>query len=340
MNEDAQRFLSRLDRCGWFRDVPAKVAEGIRQRVGQRSLTVDLQAALVAVVVDSQYLLSDRPYTALLEQFASASGGLFKPELIRERASGDRMEFAFEHAGREYRLDLPAEADEPPHLFFKTINRALAEAGSVIGFYEIRDLPWGPIAGFAITSAQAFTAALAMRLFDGVLPQETTDQDLAELQLHLFGEADYTWRLRDVVVGSMTVPGDFDEIGPEDSTDDPSTTLFYEKTGLILLRWGSALEPRSLIGSAFVISSVKKVTETERREGTARTIRQGTVSVDDCPMAWRLDQFSKAPVQVLVCVPVQLFERFAAAPESFRFLPEATVLQEALTPAKSVRKKR
>lgn len=180
MNDDARRFLTRLEECGWFRDLPESVAEGVRERLGRGgSLTSELQAAVVSVVADSQYLLSDRPYSALLEQFAVASGGTFRPEQLSEVIQGDRTRFSFVHAGREYTLDLPAEADEPPSTFFRTLNRALADAGVGVRFFEVRELPWAPIPGFVVARPQAFAAAVARRILVGEIPEDAAYQETA-----------------------------------------------------------------------------------------------------------------------------------------------------------------
>lgn len=109
---------------------------------------------------------------------------------------------------------------------------------------------------------------------------------------------------------------------------------------MIVLRWGSAAEPRQVIENALLVCGVKKVLELEAREGPGRRVRQGTAVVDECPMAWRTDQLSALPIQLLVCVPVPLFDRFAWALDSFQLSEAAPRLLSELAPPRTPRKRR
>jgi hypothetical protein len=172
MNAESAAFLKRLEKCGWFRGLPKTVAVAVRRQVGtSRARNEQPREALVSVAIDSRYLLSERPYSTLLRQFAEASGGLLRPDSVTETTEGLTERFKFVQAGRIYELTLPADADEPPAAFYATINRAMHEAGSELRFAEILDLPWSPVTGFVLCTPKAFSAAVRARLFTGRLPK-------------------------------------------------------------------------------------------------------------------------------------------------------------------------
>ena len=107
--------------------------------------------------------------------FAQASWGRFTPERVTETPIGEGVEFCFQHAGRDYRLELPIEADEPPTGFYGTINQALEDSGSPLRFLQLEGLPWGPIPGFALTTPQAFAAASSTGLVRGSPAEPVSD---------------------------------------------------------------------------------------------------------------------------------------------------------------------
>lgn len=172
MNAESAAFLKRLEKCGWFHALPKPVATAVRRRVATSPARAEQpREALVSVAIDSRYLLSERPYSTLLRQFAEASGGLLRPDTVSETTAGLTTRFMFVQAGRIYELTLPSDADEPPAAFYATINRAMHEGGSELRFAEVLDLPWSPITGFVLCTPKAFSAAVAARLFTGRLPK-------------------------------------------------------------------------------------------------------------------------------------------------------------------------
>lgn len=180
MTDSPERFVDALVACGWFEALPAEALDPVRAEVGRVVKAGGRPwVGLVSVAVDSQYLLDDEPYAALLRQFADASWGALVPSDIEESSRGGLTRLSFTAGGRRFDLDLPSDPDDPPPAFYDAINRALSlqassrvlrflprtrSSRSTLRFIELKDLPWGPIPGFALTTVAAFERAVTAGL--------------------------------------------------------------------------------------------------------------------------------------------------------------------------------
>jgi len=329
------RFLAELERVGWFESLPPEAAASVRVAVTEASAQgLRPYVGLASVVVDSEYLLSDRPYSALLRQFASATHGAFAPEGIEEQVVTDKTLLRFKSRARPYELELPAEADEVPASFFTCVNRALEDLGSPLRFFEVRGLPWRPIPGFCLTTAPVFERAIAEKLLAGEEPSEgLTDDELEgharRLEAALLGTETYYWTIDGCSVAELRVPSSY-EVQEADARGRGrgfSTILVYAGYGSVTM----GCEPRS---ESPVLPRSLEVTEERRSE--ERLIRVGRTRIAKQEMRWRIDSLEGTGVLVACYVVERMADPFLEAVASFRLLestPEiAAVLASCRTP--------
>lgn len=340
--DQAGRFLAGLAACGWFDALPPGSAESLRRAVDEAlQERSEPWVGLVAVAADSGYLLDDHPFTALLRQFAEASRGAFVPEDVRETGSAGGTRLAFRVRGRDYGVDLPAEADDVPRAFYDAINQAMGESGSPLRFLELHDLGWGPIPGFALAEPAAFVRAVAGKLVPGEEPSgEVTAEEMerlrASIEVALLGRETFYWTAGGVAVGEAAVPGGYEEETTDDRVEGEGilTILKYEEAGTMMFLCGPPKDEPLPLPKEFHL-------EQERDQG-GRLVRSGRAKLAGTPMAWRQDKLREAPVHVGFCVKVSLAGAFAEAVETFRLLertPETEALFQSCLAPKEPRKK-
>jgi hypothetical protein len=342
---EAGPYLDALAGAGWFEGLPAGAVQAARDGVASAlSAHQEPWVGLVCATPDSEYLLEDLPYTALLLQFAAASHGAFQPEAIREDTQPGAVRLSFRAAGREFARELPADAFDVPDSFFDTINDALKASGSPLRFLQIHDLGWGPIPGFTLVTPQAFRKAAAARLVASEDPSgDFTEEELegftATLTMAMMGRETYYWTIGGLTLLEMRVPGSFDA---EDSDvrgkgDGLQTVLGYADVGTIILQ---VAEP---IGAHLGIPKEFKVRERSERDD--RLVQGGTARLERQEMAWRSDSIKGTPIHATYCVRKALEAPFVEALDSIRVFepsPETEALyQSCLAPpaAKKSKKK-
>jgi hypothetical protein len=328
--DEATRYLQSLAACGWFEGLPAGAAQAARDGVTASVAEGDKPwFGLVCATPDSAYLLEDRPYTALLRQFAEASHGAFAPEEILEEPEQGAVRFSYRAAGREYRLSLPGDAFDVPDAFFDTINDAMKASGTPLRFLRIHELGWGPIPGYVLTTPAAFRRASAAKLVAAeeppVIPSdEELDAISANVTTRLMDYSEtFPWVLDGLTVLEMQVPRghEAEDNDGRKQGEGRFTLLAYQKAGTLMLQCAAPAGDHVGPPKGFRVS--------ERLERHERLIVRGTARLAGVDVVWRQDTFKGLPVHLNFCVTKEWESTFAEALDSAR-LHESTPEREAL----------
>jgi hypothetical protein len=341
MSDDTARYLKELADCGWFEALPAAAAEAARQAVIAAAAEGEKPwRGLVCATPDSAYLLEDLPYTALLGQFAQATYGAFDPESIREEAEKGAIRLSFRAAGRDFVRSLPADAFDVSDSFFETINDALEASGSGLRFLQLRNLGWGPIPGFTLTTPAAFGKAAAARLIAATEPSDASDEELAaqfdEISARttasfMARRQTFYWTLDGLTVLEITVPDGYlvEDTDARKKREGLMTILGYERVGTLMLQCAAPIGDHAGLPKGFKTS--------ERLERQDRLVVRGTAKLAGVDVAWRQDTFRGLPLHLTFCVTTDRKSQFAEALDSARVLdgsPEREALfQSCLAPA-------
>ncbi|MBX3466744.1 MAG: hypothetical protein KF878_07595 [Planctomycetes bacterium] len=86
------------------------------------------------VSFDAESVESEEAYTDLLQRFADASAGAFRPQEIEEEHGDDHVRLAFRLGGRDYERSLERTRDWVDPTFVDLINEALADQGEARRF--------------------------------------------------------------------------------------------------------------------------------------------------------------------------------------------------------------
>ncbi len=344
-------FLRALEALDWFVGLPAGLVE--RQRDGVRKLSDMPWEGLATTHVDCEYLLHDRPYAALVEMFARGSAGVFRPERIREEAQDGGARLSFGVGDRAYALSLPLEADEPPPLFFDTLNRALAESGSSLRFARLLDLKHSPIPAYVLGAPPALARLAASGLAPLTLPPDVPPVEGVPRWRALAWSASHgTQRIQLVVgrqpVGSMDVPGGYRNLHHIEIKGSQDVLVEYAGEGAASIRCGRPLAIADYVKAHAKWAGVDrqiqptvttKTTQPEpgcaRHEGELRWKRPG----GELRFSWRCDERENGAVQLFYCAPVDVSAAFAAGLDTFRLAERTPGLDKLLEAGSRQRRK-
>lgn len=310
----AAAFVSRLEALGWFASLPASAIVAVRSAVAEAvAAGRPLYSGLVSVVVDDAYLREDQAWSALLRQFTAASLGALDLEPAGEERHEDGVRLRYRANGREHVLELPDEVEDAPPAFYAAVNGGLRDAGSPLRFRSLKEMPWGPLPSFVLTTPDAFERAAAEGLLS---PRVATDEDFerfAELaEKIMLGEEIFYWVIDRKTLGELKVPRR-SRVQQQDGRAQGAgveTILSYEKSGDIILRCAGEAGAAPALPADFV--------QEEERGEADRVVRTGRCRFEGRAMRWRFDSLTAAPVHVGSVVVERSAESFFEAVASFR----------------------
>jgi hypothetical protein len=323
--DDVERFRAGLEASGWFVRLPAETARAVRRGLDHVVPTSQtLTAGLVLVAADSEYLLDDRPYLALLRQFEAASAGRLALEEARQIDYTGKVRLEFAVSGHRYELDLPVDADDVPPSFLAAVNDAMARSGTPLRFVELSGLGWGPVPGFTLADPEAHDRAARAGLFPVPAPGDEVNLDAAHATLTrvFLGRRVYYWVLDGQTVAEVTLVGHWDQETTVDRRAEGGgveTTFAYPGLAAVTFLCAPPADRPTDLGPEFRID--------ETQSSSDRVTRRGHIFVEGTEMEWRQDKLSGVPVHLLAVASPEIAGAFGSALDSFRLLERSAALQ-------------
>jgi len=161
---EVEGYISALNVCGWFEDVPQQTVERIKRQIRDTSGTSPLWISAFPVCIDTECIYEEGDYTKLLKEFSKASGGIFAPTRIAEKWTKTAATLEFSHADQQYSTNVSVRSDYVDNRCIRLIKKAIKDSKSRVNYVEVPIPGGGQEAFYALTTSAAIRKAKAKRL--------------------------------------------------------------------------------------------------------------------------------------------------------------------------------